>query len=996
MMSATVVSAGAAASGYYKAEGYYIPGSDEEREASGWFGRGAEQLGLTGAVDNQIFSEMLDGQTFRAGMDGPERGDQIMGRYVDGERQHRPGLDLTFSAPKSLSVAALVLGDDRLVTAHDLAVKTAMAFVEENLLQTRKIKDGVVEVHGDGKMIAGLFRHDTSRLLDPQLHTHAVIVNQVDLGDGRYRAIHNDLIFEAQKIGSEIYRAELARSVQALGYEVDRVGKDRLIELPAIPEALTDTFSKRRGEIEAALAERGIDDNAKSAELAALATRTAKHKGLDREVLREAWLNEAEKAGMSREALEAIVLGARAQSARVAAGIGAPEPPALSDAKASLAQAITHISERALHYRENDLLATALNFARHADVETLQGAIHLAKRDGTLLELKGGNLPAGAISDAETLKIEREMAAMAKAMMKERAPSLTEIFFKAIGINRSPENALEIRLDRTTLTEGQKEAIVTSLTGRGQLSAIQGYAGTGKTFALEKLRTEAEKMGYKVEGLAPSSQAVSQLAEAIPGSETLQARLLRGRSGDPDSDPRKTILIVDEASMVSNKQMLDLLAQVKVQKIARLVLVGDVKQLDSVAAGTPFAFLQESGIKTAVMADIQRQRNDDALAVVRHAIAGDVAKAFQHIGDKISERPDLAKAAAETWLAMPDKDRQGTGLVTPSNKTREAINTAIREGLRAEGALAPDGVDLKVLRSLHMTRAEIADPRSYQISNIIVPHQSVASAGLTKGHQYEVIGIDRQASDYGEVGRSLTIRDKATGTTLPFSPAQNSKAAGAVNVFAENTVNFAVGDAVKFRIADKGQNILNGLSGQITRIDGESVHVADKAGQIRQVPIDSLAAKGLDHGYALTGHDFQGATVDRIIVAMSATEKLADQKSFYVAVSRPRDGASLITNDAERLAKRLEEQTGRKIASIETFLDQNRKDLAAQKEVEKTREEDRAKPENERTQGDKTNRSDKRGPEKNEPNTNREQHELTREAKELVREFAKLREERTR
>lgn len=281
MMSATVVSAGAAASGYYKAEGYYIPGSDEEREASGWFGRGAEQLGLTGAVDNQIFSEMLDGQTFRAGMDGPERGDQIMGRYVDGERQHRPGLDLTFSAPKSLSVAALVLGDDRLVTAHDLAVKTAMAFVEENLLQTRKIKDGVVEVHGDGKMIAGLFRHDTSRLLDPQLHTHAVIVNQVDLGDGRYRAIHNDLIFEAQKIGSEIYRAELARSVQALGYEVDRVGKDRLIELPAIPEALTDTFSKRRGEIEAALAERGIDDNAKSAELAALATRTAKHKGLD-------------------------------------------------------------------------------------------------------------------------------------------------------------------------------------------------------------------------------------------------------------------------------------------------------------------------------------------------------------------------------------------------------------------------------------------------------------------------------------------------------------------------------------------------------------------------------------------------------------------------------------------------------------------------------------------------------------------------------------------
>jgi len=179
MMSISTVSGGAASSGYYKSEGYYAAGSEEGDAAATWFGEKAEALGLEGRVDDALFTQMLEGVSFKLGKDGPEP-DKLMGKIVDGERKHRAGLDLTFSAPKSVSIAALVFDDKRLIEAHDKAVETAMMYIEKKAIQTRVYKNGQLEVETGGKLIAGLFRHDTSRALNPQLHTHSVIINQVE------------------------------------------------------------------------------------------------------------------------------------------------------------------------------------------------------------------------------------------------------------------------------------------------------------------------------------------------------------------------------------------------------------------------------------------------------------------------------------------------------------------------------------------------------------------------------------------------------------------------------------------------------------------------------------------------------------------------------------------------------------------------------------------------------------------------------------------------
>ncbi len=916
MMSISTVSAGAASSGYYKTEGYYTAGSEEGDNAARWFGEKAATLGLEGRVDDALFTQMLEGVSFKPGKDGPEP-DKLMGKIVNGERKHRPGLDLTFSAPKSVSIAALVYRDERLVEAHDKAVQKAMAYVETKIIQTRFYKNGNLEVETGGKIVAGLFRHDTSRALDPQLHTHAVIANMVENSTGKTTALHNDLIFRTQKLGSEIYRNELARGAMDAGYTVERVGKERLIELKEIPKELVQAFSKRRAEMEAAMAGRGMKDSPRTAELAALATRAAKHGNIDRDELQAGWLKEAKELGIDKDEIADLKRKTAHKAATKLPGVtraGSPPAPYIAEALAAVNKSIAHISERNTSYSESDLLATALTFSEKAGVKAITHAISSAKQSGILILITGIDGKSEMLTDEKTLASEREMTRSFRTGSRTGGIKLKEYSRNNGARHIRPEIALQQRLQRTTLSDGQKDAVVTSLTGKGQFVGVQGYAGTGKTFMLAHLAKEAARAGYKIEGLAPSKKAVAELASALPSSETLQARLLRQKSPNKEADPRKSILVVDEASMVSTSQMKTLLQQANDQKIARVVLVGDVQQLDAVSAGTPFDLLQKIGMRTALMDDIQRQRNGDTLAVVKHAIAGEVQGAFKRIGKGIMQTEDVAAQAAQKYLTALPHQRKAIGLVTPTNRTREAINEHVRSGLRIEGTISGPEHTLTTLSPLRLSRVEAADPNSFTPGNVVIPFKSVASAGLIKGRVYDVVDVQPDQ-------KQVILKDRETGATLPFSHAQNSKAAGAIELYGKTTKEFALGDDVKFRINDQKQNVENGQSAKIISFSDDTIGFKSPDGQTFEIQRGSLAASGLDHAYALTTHDFQGATVDKIIIAMTANEQLANQKSFYVAASRARDEITLITDDPGKLAERLEAQTGEKINALEAYVD---------------------------------------------------------------------------
>ena len=205
------VASSAQGASYYERDGYYAKDDPEHLRLSAWAGRGAAELGLEGAVDPDTFKAVLEGKV----PDGSGR--QLGRRGKDGEIQHRPGRDLTLSAPKSVSLAALVGGDARVTEAHDRAVARTLAWFEKNVAETR-MKDpetGRMARTGDQKTVIATFRHDTSRNLDPALHTHAVIANMVQGEDGKWRSMANERLYESKMLLGALYRSELAQGLCA-------------------------------------------------------------------------------------------------------------------------------------------------------------------------------------------------------------------------------------------------------------------------------------------------------------------------------------------------------------------------------------------------------------------------------------------------------------------------------------------------------------------------------------------------------------------------------------------------------------------------------------------------------------------------------------------------------------------------------------------------------------------------------------------------------------
>ena len=427
---------------YYERDGYYAKDDAEHRAASAWLGTGAAEAGLEGTVDPEAFRAVLEGVV-------PDGSGRQLGRIgTDGERQHRPGRDLTLSAPKSVSLAALVGGDARVVDAHDRAVARTVAWFEKNVAETR-MKDpetGRMVRTGGQKTVVAAFRHDTSRNLDPALHTHAVIANMVKDADGKWRSMSNEKLYESKMLLGALYRNELAAGLSRLGYGIDKTHADGRFEIAGVTRDVVEAFSTRRAEIQAAMAERNLGDpadNPRLAERAALMTRSTK-RDIDRDELTGIWQKQAAELGFDARELVAeaerdvasktaapAVHGPETvpdrESGREASPLGVVEPAVSegrgADASAdrgpapdpgseagtsrssgpapdrspgqaaeAVAWAVAHLSEREAVFARTDLLAAALAWnpgaAPVADIERevaareAAGTLHAARLPG--------------------------------------------------------------------------------------------------------------------------------------------------------------------------------------------------------------------------------------------------------------------------------------------------------------------------------------------------------------------------------------------------------------------------------------------------------------------------------------------------------------------------------------------------------------------------------------------------------------------------------------
>ena len=844
---------------YLAQSDYYAEG---ERVVGHWKGRGAVLLGLRGPVQTEDF------EAVRQGID-PATGDFLRQRHsadrVNAEgttlAQGRHLYDFTISAPKSVSIMAMLGGDQRLLAAHEKAVAEAVEELE-SCAAARVRQNWANGDRTTGNLVLAIYRHDTSRELDPQIHTHAVAANLTyDGAEGRWKALQASGIYERRAYLTEVYRNSLAREVRSLGYHVEdrgeAKGRDCGFEIRGISDGLLTKYSQRSRQREQAVREfverhgRPPTDN----EVAVLVRESRADKLIE--------ISTQEVCARQRARLtpeEAGQLVELQQRSRAC-------PVDLAPAEPSLRHAQAHVFERVSVAREHEVLTEALRHGRgQISQGELKGVLALQESSGAILRV------GDEIATAESLQREREMIAWVNHGIGGHEP---------FGGNNQFVASDQLRPE-------QKRAVAFVLNSRDQAVNMRGAAGTGKTATLQELRRGLTDASREVMAIAPTMSAVEELQKVGFADAITVERLLQDQRMQPTM--RGKVLILDEAGMVSGRQMWELLRLVALHS-ARLVFSGDTKQIQSVQAGDALRVLErESRLKSVALTQVQRQTKKDyreAIQELRRNPERGFAKLDAIGAVREIDWRDRAEAVAR---AFGEASSRSGLVVCATHDEIERVTEAIRTVRKKKGELGK-GVPLTRQVSLNWTTAQKSDVKSFRAGQMLGFHRAVK--GIAKNEAMEVVRVeDEQIVIHTASGAERTI---------------TSKHAKSFDVLERQAIEIAAGDRLLL-MANRRDPGFRATNGEIV-----TVAQVDAAGLIRLEDGRRLPAnyRQFAHGYAVTAHRSQGKSVDFVIISGDGMQK----ELFYVAASRGRQSIIVITSDKGRLRETVAHSTARKSAS---------------------------------------------------------------------------------
>ncbi len=849
---------------------YYTEG---DRITGEWHGRLAEQWRLQGGVEEEQFRRLSEGQH-------PLTAKQLVRHqpareYVDehGEKvktmEHRAGWDATFSAPKSVSLTALVGGDDRVRQAHQESVSVALDELER-YVQARL--GGNLPAETTAKWIAARFEHDSARPVEgyaaPQLHTHVVFFNLTETADDQVRPVQPHELYKTQQYATAVYRSELAHRLKELGYEIER-GRSGQPEIKGYSKEYLEASSPRRRQIEDRLAQEN-QRGAAAAQIAAHQTREGKLELSHREMqarhrgMAETFGNQPHRAiRAARERTRQIEPGVKQERARSAVTFSRDrnlEREAVVDERDLLRDAL----KRSMG--EATLGEVKAEFERRAQSrEFIERASHGAARAFTTREMID--------YERDTIRVMREG--------QNRHNALVRV-----------ETWREIDKAHPRLSENQRRVVQQILSSGDQVTALEGVAGAGKTTSLAAIREAAERERYKVQGFAPTSRAAHKLAEAGIESSTLQRHLTR--TEDP-VESRKRLYVLDESSLASTNQMNQFLHRLREQD--RVLLVGDTRQHQAVEAGTPYQQLQEAGIQTARLDEILRQKDPALKEVVEHLSRGQVREAMEKLDaqgrvHEIVGPSERLAAIARDYAARPE----GTLVVSPDNESRARINEAIRREMQTRGLVDTSEYRQRVLVARQeITGADRQWAAQYEPGDVVRYTRGSKTHGIEPG---EYARVERA----GEQENLIAVK-RGNGELVTYDP----RRLHGVTLYRETERTFSQGDRVQFTAPNREHRVANRDLGTLEIIDARG-NLEIRLDSGRALAFNMNDNPHLDHGYAVTSHSSQGQTADRVLIHVDtaqAGEKLINQRLAYVAVSRGRYDAQVCTNDKSLLTEQL-------------------------------------------------------------------------------------------
>ncbi|MBU6401195.1 MAG: relaxase domain-containing protein [Verrucomicrobia bacterium] len=858
--------------GDYYAQGQQVLGQ--------WHGQGGEMLELTGITQAEQFLRLCENLH-------PQTGERLTLRQKttrtdtgpDGQEHERANrrlfYDFRFSPPKSVSIAALVADDRRIVEAHERAVAAALDQLQA-FAATRVRKSGQCADRLTGNLVTAVFRHETSRALDPHLHSHCIVFNATfDPVERQWKALQNHEMLAAQKFVENVYYHQLARELRTFGYQIENRPRGDF-EIQDVSAALIEKFSKRRREIDQQTRELLAREPEKAdANLAAIRdyiahrerARKIKEVGLAR--LRMLW--EGQMTPTERESLAQLASG----------------PPCAFEAGNQLAVkavvwAEEHLFERESVVHEHEIWRRALEYARGQNL--LVSDIQAVARQRGYLSY---NDQPGKITRREILQREWAIVALTSNGFREFHPFVFDYE------NRNPQ-----------LDGEQRQAVEKILRSRDFVTLFRGAAGTGKSFALREVQRELRRAGREVLVIAPQRQQVMDLErDGFANVETVSAYLARAAM------PPVGVVIVDEAGQIGGRQMHALLRLVKENR-GRLILSGDTRQHGAVAATDALLAIEKySGLRPIELTNVRRQ--NPALArsgaerrrireyrqAVVEARDGKLAESFNRLdklGAIISCTPaDRHEKLTARYLELA-RARQSRVVVSQSWDEIHRVNEAIRAALQREKLVGEAETVVTIFRPVNLTEAQKRDSRSFTDNSVVVFNRDFR--GLKAGAAGRLWAL---------TDSRLVVESDDRVVAVPFRNLDR------ITVCERKELALSAGDRLQLKANGRsveGRKLANGELVVVKAIPED--------GRIRLTDGRTLGPgfRQFVRGYAVTSYASQGKSVDHVLFSDSAVKASTSDQQWYVTISRGRKGVHIFTTDKAQLRENILRRGDRPLA----------------------------------------------------------------------------------
>lgn len=925
----TISKISSAGANYYGKDNYYTRG---EEQAGQWFGLGAQRLGLTGAVNNDTFDAMLKGN-----FEGIE-----LGRREGGQLNHHPGWDHTLSAPKSVSMLALLGKDKRLIKAHDKAVDYTLHYIEDKLAESRVRRGEVIQSQKTTNIMVAKFRHDISRAKDPQLHTHACILNATFGGNGALRSLDSPVFYEHKMLMGAIYQSRLATLVQEIGYSIE-IKDNGTFDIKGVDQDLMVRASKRRADIILHQKQQGTM-GAISAQHAALITRPEKQQ-LSHLEKHQLWHHD-----FGDKSINQLVKFSQQTSQpppNSQQQIKQPIKQQRAEATQAVESAIKHLSENESVFKTIDIAREAIVTSlgkttptqiKHAINEKIKNAqllhaktteIKILNNQAKSMDKRAYTTPALIQQEKLTLKIMQE----GRGQIKPIVDSVNSVG----SVNSVNRVAKGLSLNRAEVfTQGQTSSATAILTTKDRFINIQGFAGVGKTFMLQEIKEQADKRNINLVGMAPSGAAANLLAkETGIETKTVQKHLMEGlqnlnqekQSQQSKQPPKQRQLwLIDEASFISTKQALAI-SKLATKQNAQVVLLGDKKQLAGVEAGKPFATAQNMkyGLTTIKMNEIIRQKDSALKQAIYSATKGNIKDAFARMDKHIIQVQDKKgrdlpilrrEMMAKSYLAMGKQARETTLVISPANEDRFNVNNHIRDGLKQQKELAKSSIQTTNLVNKNLTHEAKTKSYNYHKSNVVRFGRANKRLGIEKDSYFSIKSINHDINSM----TLIRVDNQHKPQQILWNP--KKQASKNAEIYFQNKRELNKGEVLFWRRTALSKNTKRRTNEKIKVLSlnkrTQNIKYVDlSTGESHSMNLNEFKNKHWEYAYCLTAHQAQGQTSDKVIINLESWRgKLSNQQAFYVEISRAKAQAIIFTDDKKKIQRQLTTKTGEKESAL--------------------------------------------------------------------------------